>query len=104
MYESVANVSDADLGDFSGQDLVAVRTATTAYGTLIFGKLRLKKAGNDAYLHVRIHDPPDEGQSNKDVMFHSIHTLEGGKTADDGRPTWFKAIMTKDDPIEFFHE
>ena len=104
MYENAKGISDEDLANFTGSDLVLVRTASTTYGTIIFGKLRLKKAGNDAYIHVRIHDPPDEEQSAKDVIFHSIHTLEGGKTAEDDRPTFYRAIMTKEDPIEFFHE
>jgi hypothetical protein len=104
MYANVKDISDEDLTSFTGSDLVAVRTASTSYGTLIFGKIQLKKAGKDAYLHVRIHDPPDQEQSGKDVLFHSIHTLEGGKTTEDDRPTFYRAIMTQEDPIEFFHE
>lgn len=106
MYESVSSVSDADLASFDVKkgDLVAVRAGTVSYGTIIFGKIRLPKAGSDAYIHVRIHDPPDGEQSAKDVVFHSLYTEEGGKTPDDDRPKWYRAIMSEKDPIAFFHE
>lgn len=106
MYESVSSISDADLATFDVKkgDLVGVRAGSVSYGTIIFGKIRLPKAGPDAFIHVRIHDPPDEDKSANDVRFHSLYTEEAGKTPADDRPKSYRAIMTERDPIVFFHE
>ena len=42
-------------------------------------------------------------QGTDDVLFHSIFTDEGNRDAD-GRPTTWRAIQTRDTPLEFFNE
>ncbi|KAI0739661.1 hypothetical protein C8Q80DRAFT_195150 [Daedaleopsis nitida] len=105
MWSRASGVSDSDLVAFTlRDDLVEVRSSPTSYGTIILGKIRLP-AVNDAegegYIHVRIHDPPNRG--TEDVMFHSLWTDEGNSDLD-GRPTTWRAIQTRDTPLEFFNE
>lgn len=86
------------------KDLVEVRAGSTAYGTIIFGKLRIPAISDsegEGFIHVRIHDPPNKG--TEDVIFHSLLTEEGNRDAD-GRPTTFRAIQTRETPLEFFNE
>jgi hypothetical protein len=96
----------------------------TAYGTIIFGKIRIPEIKDDlgeGYIHVRIHDPPDRVrirvcrliwrladevffmQGVDDVVFHSIYHEVGGTTADGHHKTW-RAIHTVDQPLKFFNE
>ncbi|KAI0484743.1 hypothetical protein GGR56DRAFT_615220 [Xylariaceae sp. FL0804] len=96
-FAAVQDLSDADLTAFSASDLNVVRTAMSAYGLHLFGKVRIPAMPDSgpAYVHFRAFvaggdDPP---------KLHSIHTEEreepdGGKT--------FRAIFTKDDPLEWF--
>ena len=42
-------------------------------------------------------------QGTEDVMFHSLWTDEGNHDAD-GHPTTWRAIQTRDVPLEFFNE
>ncbi|GLB37624.1 hypothetical protein LshimejAT787_0406750 [Lyophyllum shimeji] len=96
MWSRAAGISNEALTDFDLQkDLVEVRSGPTSYGTVIFGKLRIPAINDDlgeGYIHVRIHDPPNRG--TEDVLFHSLFTDE---------TTW-RAIQTKDTPLEFFNE
>ncbi|KAI5123699.1 hypothetical protein M0805_001725 [Coniferiporia weirii] len=105
MWARAAGLSNEQLVDFSiAKDLVLVRSGPTAYGTIIFGKLRIPAVNDDegaGFVHVRIHDPPNKGDS--DVLFHSILTDEGSRDAD-GHPTTWNAIQTMDTPLEFFNE
>ncbi|CEH12236.1 hypothetical protein CBOM_00231 [Ceraceosorus bombacis] len=102
MYSKVSGVSDEDLSSFSSsKDLVAVRAGAVSYGTIIFGKIRLAKAGNDAYIHVRIHDPP--GEEERDVVYHSLYTNELRSTPD-AQPTDYIAIQSRSTPLDFFSE
>jgi len=101
MWFRAAGLSDEELTGFNlKQDLVAVRSGATSYGTIIFGKIRIP-AIEDGYIHVRIHDPHNRGV--EDVKFHSLFTDEGDRDAD-GHPTTWRAIQTLDTPLEFFNE
>jgi len=102
-WSRAAGISNEGLTAFDlKKDLVQVRSGTTSYGTIIFGKIRLP-AINDAlgegFVHVRIHDPPNRG--DEDVMFHSLFTNEVRREGH--LPTW-RAIQTADTPLEFFNE
>ncbi|KAG6920283.1 hypothetical protein DXG01_005052 [Tephrocybe rancida] len=102
MWSRASGISNDDLINFDvGADLVEVRSASTSYGTIIFGKIRIP-AINDAegqgFIHVRIHDPPNRG--TEDVRFHSLFTDEGHSG---GESTW-RAIQTSETPLEFFNE
>ncbi|KAK0212869.1 hypothetical protein DFS33DRAFT_1285041 [Desarmillaria ectypa] len=105
MWSRANGVSDDDLVALNlKEDLVLVRSASTSYGTIILGKIRLPAINDDegeGYIHVRIHDPP--GGSTDDVMFHSLFTDEGNKNADGQAITW-RAIQTKDTALDFFNE
>ena len=54
----------------------------------------------DACARVRVVFNP---QGTEDVMFHSIWTDEGNHDAD-GHPTTWRAIQTRNEPLEFFNE
>jgi hypothetical protein len=105
MWSRAAGISDEKLVGFTlKDDLVIVRSASVSYGTIILGKIRIpaiNDAEGEGYIHVRIHDPPNRG--NEDVKFHSIFTDEGKKNAD-GHPTTWRAVQTKETPLEFFNE
>jgi len=86
------------------KDLILIRSGSTSYGTIIFGKLRIPAIQDDegeGFIHIRIHDPPNRGTD--DVLFHSILTEEGNRNAD-GHPTTWRAIQTRDATLEFFNE
>lgn len=101
MWSRAAGLSDSALTAFNlEQDLVAVRSGGTSYGTVILGKIRIP-AIEDGFIHVRIHDPPNKGV--EDVKFHSLFTDEGNRNAD-GHPTTWRAIQNSDTPLEFFNE
>ncbi|KAH9892586.1 hypothetical protein C8Q73DRAFT_64505 [Cubamyces lactineus] len=105
MWSRAAGISDADLVAFNiREDLVECRSAPTSYGTIILGKIRLPAIRDDegeGFVHVRIHDPPNRG--TEDVIFHSLFTDEGNRD-EDGHPTTWRAIQTRDTPLEFFNE
>jgi hypothetical protein len=98
--------------------LFQVRSASTAYGSVIFGKIRIP-CQQDAFIHVRcvswlffprsaaytlqidsIHDTPGEGQNN--VKFHSILTDE--RRDSEGNVVDYEAFQTREKPLEFFNE
>ncbi|EJD08548.1 uncharacterized protein FOMMEDRAFT_117023 [Fomitiporia mediterranea MF3/22] len=104
MFKRAEGIPDAELAKFSiDEDLVLVRAGQTAYGTIIFGKIRLPaiKEGGEGYIHVRVHDPPNSGET--DVILHSILTEEGDRDAD-GHPTSWNAIHTLEKSLDFFNE
>lgn len=103
MYERVRDVSDQQLISLSiADDLVLVRAGGTAYGTIVFGRIRLPCV-DDGFVHVRVHDPPDEERSSKDVVFHSLYTEEGRERAEDAPIAW-RAILSESDALEFSDE
>jgi len=74
-----------------------VRVAQTAYGVIIFGKLRIPAApeSGPSYIHFRAFD----GGPNSEHKFHSFYTEEkedesGGKT--------YRAIFTQKDELDWF--
>ncbi|THH09392.1 hypothetical protein EW145_g2059 [Phellinidium pouzarii] len=105
MWARAKDIRDEELLDFDvAKDLVLVRSGPTAYGTIIFGKIRIPAIRDElgeGFVHVRIHDPPNRGES--DVLFHSILTDEGNRDAD-GHPQTWNAVQTADTPLEFFNE
>jgi hypothetical protein len=101
MWSRAVGVSDVELTAFDlNQDLVAIRSGPTSYGTIIFGKIRIPAIA-DGFIHVRIHDPPNKGV--EDVKFHSLFTDEGNRD-EDGHPTTWRAIQNLDTPLGFFNE
>ncbi|KAI0344664.1 hypothetical protein BDW22DRAFT_1354781 [Trametopsis cervina] len=105
MWARAAPLSDHELAGFVLEnDLVECRSAPTSYGTIILGKIRIPAVGDaegEGFVHVRIHDPPNRG--TEDVRFHSIWTDEG-RPSEDAQPTSWRAIQTRETPLEFFNE
>jgi hypothetical protein len=102
-FRAVQNVSDHDLASFSANDLESVRVASSAYGLHIFGKVKLPTLDN-AYIHVRIFGSARDGTDGssldeREYSLHSIHTEEVLK--DDGDRV-YRAILGKDDALEWF--
>jgi len=84
------------------KDLLEIRSGKVAYGTIIFGKIRVgTNDGKEGVVHVRIIDPPNRGDS--DVKFHSIFTECGAPNAE-GHPTTWNAIHPVEKSLEFFNE
>ncbi|KAK4648731.1 uncharacterized protein QC761_112810 [Podospora bellae-mahoneyi] len=96
-FAATEHLSDAELAGFTLDDFQQVRVAVSAYGIHIFGKVRIPALPDDgpAYIHFRafIGGPDDEAK------LHSIHTED--KEEPDGGHT-FRAIFTKNDPLEWF--
>ncbi|KAF2967172.1 hypothetical protein GQX73_g6359 [Xylaria multiplex] len=94
-FAAVQHLSDSDLTSFSSTDLESVRVAQSAYGIHLLGKIRLPEMPDDgpAYLHVRVF------VSDEPAKLHSIHTEE--REEPDGRKR-YRAVFTKDDPLEWF--
>jgi len=105
MWSRAHGIDDHHLTTFDlSKDLILIRSGSTSYGTIIFGKLRIPAIQDDegeGFIHIRIHDPPNRGTD--DVLFHSILTEEGNRNAD-GHPTTWRAIQTRDATLEFFNE
>jgi len=105
MWRRASHLSDKELTEFDiEKDLVEIRAAATSYGTIILGKIRIPAIKDDegeGYLHVRIHDPPNRG--NEDVIFHSLFTDEVRANPDD-QPSDYRAVQTRNKPLEFFNE
>ncbi len=75
------------------KDLVLVRVAKSAYGLHLFGKVQLPDSGGKAYFHFRAFVAGDT------VRLHCIHTEETEQA--DGSKT-FRAIFSRDEPLEWF--
>ncbi|QRV76624.1 hypothetical protein RhiJN_04639 [Ceratobasidium sp. AG-Ba] len=101
MWSRASGLSDPELSSFDIEnDLVEVRAGATSYGTIILGKIRIP-AINDAEGFMT--HPTMYKFGTGDVLFHSLFTDEGNRDAD-GKPTTFRAIQTRDTPLEFFNE
>ncbi|KAG6866727.1 hypothetical protein C0991_011386 [Blastosporella zonata] len=102
MWSRARGIANDDLINFNVDvDLVKVRSASTSYGTIILGKIRIPAINDEegeGFIHVRIHDPPNRG--TEDVRFHSLFTDEGKSGSES---TW-RAIQTLATPLEFFNE
>ncbi|KAI0136237.1 hypothetical protein BJ170DRAFT_2855 [Xylariales sp. AK1849] len=98
-FEAASHLSDADLTSFSQSDFVLVRAAQVAYGIIIFGKLRIPALADSgaAYIHFRAFESEPGSDSKTEV--HSIHT-ERIEEPDGGFK--YRALFTKDDPLEWF--
>ncbi|BGP17850.1 hypothetical protein JCM10213_008352 [Rhodosporidiobolus nylandii] len=100
MFEQAKELSDEELTNWDlAEDLEIVRSSSSPYGSIIFGKLRVP-ALVDSYLHVRIHDSPGDGQGN--VRLHSILTEEVRN--EEGKVVEWRAFQTRDTSLEFFSE
>lgn len=95
-----AHLSDDDLAGFSVDDFDLVRVAPSAYGVHIFGRVRIPAlpADGPCYVFFRL---CDKGK-DEEATFHSFHTEEAPDEANGGFK--YRAIFTKDDPIEWFNE
>lgn len=100
-FAAVQSLSDADLTSFSSSDLEAVRVGVSAYGLHLFGKLRIPAMpeSGPAYIHFRAFIGGDGHQEPGKAKLHSIHT-EDKEEPDGGRT--YRAIFTKEDPLEWF--
>jgi len=100
-FAAVSTLSDHELAAFNECDLVLVRVATSAYGLHLLGKVRLPKS-NGGYIHVRLfvggEEAAKEGE-DRVVKLHCIYNEE--KELPDGSKS-FRAILSKDDPLEWF--
>ncbi|GAA5841035.1 hypothetical protein JCM11251_006790 [Rhodosporidiobolus azoricus] len=100
MFSRAKNITDEELTSWDlANDLEEVRSASTAYGHIIFGKLRIPSIV-DAYLHVRIHHTPGAGQDN--VKLHSVLTNEVKDSK--GNIIGFDAFQPKSARLDFFNE
>jgi len=100
-FAAVKNLSDQQLTNFSADDLVQVRLATSAYGLHLFGKVLLPDSDahafptkpSAAYFMFRAF------VAGETVKLHCIHMEEVEQP--DGSKT-FKAIFSQNDPLEWF--
>ena len=92
-------MSDQELAGFSDDDFKEVRVGVSAYGIHLFGKVKIPALpeSGPSYIHFRAFTTgSDDGDVSK---LHSIHTEE----KDDGSGgTKYRAIFTKNDPLEWF--
>ncbi|KAI1209479.1 uncharacterized protein F4807DRAFT_426835 [Annulohypoxylon truncatum] len=100
-FAAVQHLSDADLTSFTSADLEAVRVGMSAYGLHLFGKVRIPAVPDSgpAYIHVRLFVGGDGHDEPGVAKLHSIHT-EDVEEPDGGHK--YRAIFTKDDPLEWF--
>ncbi|KAK4453577.1 hypothetical protein QBC34DRAFT_396048 [Podospora aff. communis PSN243] len=96
-FQAVSHLTDSELASFSAEDFKEVRVAVTAYGIILFGRVRIPTMPEDgpSWIHFRAFT----GGPDEEAKFHSIHTEEkddpnGGKT--------YRAIFTANDPLEWF--
>lgn len=100
-FAAAEHVSDHDFVGFHQSDLELVRHAAVAYGHIIFGKLRipaLAEGSQNCYVHFRAFEP-EPGTDDVKAEVHSIHT-ERLEEPDGGFR--YRALFTKDDPLEWF--
>lgn len=91
------HLDDHELAGFGAEDFVKVRVAISAYGIHLVGKVRIPAMPDSgpAYIHFRVF----VAGGDEPAKLHCIHTEEkdeagGGKT--------YRAIFTKEDPLEWF--
>lgn len=95
-FAAVKHLSDNELVSFGVDDFKEVRVAPSAYGFHLFGKVLIPAIEEGpAYIHVRFFTAGPE----REAKLHSIHTEE---KPDDGGGSTFRAIFSKDDPLEWF--
>ncbi|KAK3362816.1 hypothetical protein B0T25DRAFT_525380 [Lasiosphaeria hispida] len=96
-FAAVEHLSNLELAGFSPDDFREVRVAVSAYGYHLFGKVRIPAMPEDgpAYIHFRAFT----GGPDDEAKLHCIHTEEK-EEPDGGRS--FRAIFTKNDPLEWF--
>ncbi|KAJ9164560.1 hypothetical protein NKR19_g1283 [Coniochaeta hoffmannii] len=96
-FASVAHLSNADLTSFTEADLTEVRVGTSAYGIHVFGKVRLPAMPDSgpAYIHIRMYS----AGPGEEAKLHCIHTEEKEEA---GGGFKYRAVFTKDDPLEWF--
>lgn len=72
----------------------------SAYGYHLFGRLRIPAlpAGGPSYVFFRAFDTGRESEAK----FHSFHTEQAEDEVNGGFR--FRAIFTKEDPLEWFNE
>ncbi|KAI1302499.1 hypothetical protein F5Y03DRAFT_396482 [Xylaria venustula] len=108
-FAPVQHLPDTALTSFSAHsgDLTTVRVAQSAYGIHLLGKIRIPDADKPdsdqpvpAYLHVRVFVAEDKEKGEKIAKLHSIHTE--ARDEPDGNGKRYRAIFTKDDPLEWF--
>ncbi|EFX05756.1 hypothetical protein CMQ_3825 [Grosmannia clavigera kw1407] len=107
-FAAASGLSDHELASFTSHDLVLVRVASTAYGIILFGKLRIPAlvaaAGGDeaapAYVHFRAFD---EGPNSK-ACFHSFYTREIDTPTDegDGHLHTYQTLLPATEALEWF--
>ncbi|ROV91825.1 hypothetical protein VSDG_06507 [Cytospora chrysosperma] len=99
-FQAVDHLSDHDLADFSLENLEEVRVGSTAYGYHLFGRIRIPALPEDGpcYIFFRAFDTGKDAEAK----FHSFHTEEAEDKENGGFK--YRAIFTKDDPLEWFNE
>ncbi|KAF3764896.1 hypothetical protein M406DRAFT_70589 [Cryphonectria parasitica EP155] len=99
-FQAVAHLSDDELTGFTADDFDLVRVGPSAYGIHIFGRVKIPALSEDGpcYVFFRLCDKGKE----EAATFHSFHTEEAPDTANGGFK--YRAIFTKDDPIEWFDD
>ncbi|KAK1757552.1 hypothetical protein QBC47DRAFT_376338 [Echria macrotheca] len=95
-FAAVDHLTDAELAGFGLDDFREVRVAVSAYGIILFGKVRIPAMPEDgpAYIHFRAFT----GGPDDQAKLHSIHTEEKEVSGD----RRFRAIFTASDALEWF--
>ncbi|CAK7272779.1 hypothetical protein SEPCBS57363_005320 [Sporothrix epigloea] len=101
-FAAARQLSDEQLSSFSADDFVLVRVATTAYGLVLFGKLRIPAlaSGGDSKTPAYVHFRAFSAGPDQPALFHSFQTADledaqGNKT--------FHSIFTADDSLVWFN-
>ncbi|KAK7739943.1 hypothetical protein SLS53_005537 [Cytospora paraplurivora] len=99
-FQAAASLSDHELANFSLENLEEVRVGESSYGYHLFGRLRIPAlpADGPSYVFFRAFDTGKESEAK----FHSFHTEQAEDKVNGGFK--FRAIFTKDDPLEWFNE
>ncbi|KAF2706488.1 hypothetical protein K504DRAFT_386298 [Pleomassaria siparia CBS 279.74] len=102
-FAAVKGLSNDELASFDASNLELVRAGTSAYGLIIFGKVKIP-AQDNSYIHVRFFGSAKEGTDGssadeREYTLHSIHTEEVIKSDGDHK---YRAIFGKDDELEWF--
>ncbi|KAI0171992.1 hypothetical protein GGR52DRAFT_548555 [Hypoxylon sp. FL1284] len=100
-FAAVQSLSDDDLTAFTSSDLAGVRVGVSAYGLHLFGKVRIPAMpeSGPAFLHFRAFVGGDGHDQPGVASLHSIHT-EDVEEPDGGHR--YRAVFTRDDPLEWF--
>ncbi|KAH8808380.1 hypothetical protein F5884DRAFT_792005 [Xylogone sp. PMI_703] len=93
-FAAVGNLSNSQLTNFSEDNLLEVRTANTAYGMHLFGKVLIPDSHlHSAYFMFRAFIS-GEAPKLHSIRMDEIEEPDGGKS--------FKAIFSAQDPLEWF--